>query len=186
MVGALEGEAPTDNQKYDDVSKADDDDYYSPIEEVRLTVSNNDDPSLPIWTFRMWFLGLFSCCLLSFLNQFFSYRTEPLVITQITVQVAVLPIGHFMAAILPTKQFRIPGFGSDQLFSFNPGPFNMKEHVLITIFANAGCAFGNGSAYGVGIVTIIVAFYRRGISFLAGWLLTITTQVTLNNHFKLN
>ncbi|OVA15236.1 Oligopeptide transporter [Macleaya cordata] len=118
---------------------------------------------------------------MSFLNQFFSYRTEPLVITQITVQVATLPIGHFMAKVLPTTKFRVPvGFGSKKKefsFSFNPGPFNMKEHVLISIFANAGSAFGNGSAYAVGIVNIIKAFYGRDISFLAGWLLIITTQV---------
>ncbi|XP_057503000.1 oligopeptide transporter 4-like [Actinidia eriantha] len=153
-----------------------DNDDVSPVEQVRLTVTNTDDPTLPVWTFRMWFLGLISCALLSFLNQFFAYRTEPLVITQITVQVATLPMGHFLAAILPAAQFRIPGFGP-RLFSFNPGPFNMKEHVLISIFANAGSAFGNGSAYAVGIVTIIKAFYRRNISFLAGWILIITTQV---------
>ncbi|XP_027112756.1 oligopeptide transporter 4 [Coffea arabica] len=157
------------HQKYED-----EDD--SPIEEVRLTVTNYDDPTLPVWTFRMWLLGLLSCALLSFLNQFFSYRTEPLIISQITVQVASLPIGHFMAAVLPEKKFRLPGFGQ-RLFSFNPGPFNMKEHVLITIFANAGAAFGNGSAYAVSIINIIIAFYKRKISFLAGWLLIITTQV---------
>ncbi|KAL5540322.1 hypothetical protein UlMin_042884 [Ulmus minor] len=153
-----------------------DPDDISPIEQVRLTVTNTDDPTLPVWTFRMWFLGLFSCALLSFLNQFFAYRTEPLVINQITVQVAALPIGHFMARTLPTTRFRIPGFGK-RLFSVNPGPFNIKEHVLITIFANAGSAFGSGSAYAVGIVSIIKAFYRRNIWFLASWLLIITTQV---------
>ncbi|KAM7482367.1 hypothetical protein LguiB_006950 [Lonicera macranthoides] len=153
-----------------------DEDDISPIEEVRLTVTNTDDPTLPVWTFRMWFLGLFSCALLSFLNQFFSYRTEPLVISQITVQVASLPIGHFLATVLPTTKFRIPGFGS-RLFSLNPSPFNMKEHVLISIFANAGSAFGSGSAYAVGIITIIKAFYQRKITFLAGWLLITTTQV---------
>lgn len=148
----------------------------SPIEEVRLTVTNTDDPTLPVWTFRMWFLGLISCSLLSFLNQFFSYRTEPLVITQITVQVATLPIGHFLAKVLPKTRFGLPGCGSAR-FSLNPGPFNMKEHVLISIFANAGSAFGSGSAYAVGIITIIKAFYGRNISFIAGWLLIITTQV---------
>ncbi|KAL9238500.1 hypothetical protein vseg_012913 [Gypsophila vaccaria] len=153
-----------------------DDDEISPIEEVRLTVTNTDDTTLPIWTFRMWFLGILSCGLLSFLNQFFSYRTEPLIITQITVQVATLPVGHFLAAILPRTKFRIPGFGS-RTFSLNPGPFNVKEHVLISIFANAGSAFGNGSAYAVGIVNIIKAFYKRKISFFAGWMLIITTQV---------
>ncbi|XP_020598529.1 oligopeptide transporter 4-like [Phalaenopsis equestris] len=153
-----------------------DEDELSPIEQVRLTVSTTDDPSLPVWTFRMWFLGLLSCALMSFLNQFFAYRTEPLVITQITVQVASLPAGHFLARSLPTTKFRLPGFG-DRKFSLNPGPFNMKEHVLISIFANAGYSFGNGNAYAVGIVNIIKAFYKRNISFIASWILIITTQV---------
>ncbi|XP_047315163.1 oligopeptide transporter 4-like [Impatiens glandulifera] len=174
-MGYMEIEAPQPSAAAAAFSGADEEDE-SPIEEVRLTVANTDDPTLPIWTFRMWFLGILSCGLLSFLNQFFAYRTEPLVITQITVQVATLPIGHFLAAILPKTQFRLPGFGSKS-FSLNPGPFNMKEHVLISIFANAGSAFGNGSAYAVGIVTIIKAFYHRKISFISGWILIITTQV---------
>jgi hypothetical protein len=33
----------------------------SPIKEVRPTVSSYDDPSLPMRTFRTWFLGLLSC-----------------------------------------------------------------------------------------------------------------------------
>ncbi|KAH7567617.1 hypothetical protein JRO89_XS07G0105100 [Xanthoceras sorbifolium] len=151
-------------------------DELSPVEQVRLTVLNTDDASLPVWTFRMWSLGLLSCALLSFLNQFFSYQKEPLVITQITVQVATLPIGRFMASALPRTKFRIPGLGSRE-FSLNPGPFNMKEHVLITIFANAGSAFGNGTAYAVGIVDIVKAFYFRNISFFSSWILIITTQV---------
>ncbi|XP_030454602.1 oligopeptide transporter 4-like [Syzygium oleosum] len=148
----------------------------SPVEEVRLTVPITDDPNLPVWTFRMWTLGLFSCALLSFLNQFFSYRREPLIITQITVQVATLPLGRLMASVLPTAKFHLPGLGGRE-FSLNPGPFNVKEHVLISIFANAGSAFGGGTAYAVGIVNIIKAFYGRGISFGAAWILIITTQV---------
>ncbi|WOG82683.1 hypothetical protein DCAR_0101849 [Daucus carota subsp. sativus] len=177
-MGTLELQPPYSTATADstDIGKYEDEDDVSPVEEVRLTVLNTDDPSLPVWTFRMWFLGLLSCCLLSFLNQFFAYRTEPLVITQITVQVATLPIGHFLAAVLPETKFRIPGCGS-RSFSLNPGPFNIKEHVLISVFANAGAAFGSGSAYAVGIITIIKAFYFRSISFVAGWLLIITTQV---------
>ncbi|KAG1354210.1 putative Oligopeptide transporter 4 [Cocos nucifera] len=152
------------------------DEENSPIEQVRLTVLTTDDPTLPVWTFRMWFIGILACSLMSFLNQFFSYRTEPLIIGQITIQVASLPVGRFMARVLPETKFRLPGFG-DREFSLNPGPFNMKEHVLISIFANAGCAFGNGSAYAVMIVDIIRAFYKRTVSFIASWLLIITTQV---------
>ncbi|KAJ6896110.1 oligopeptide transporter 4 [Populus alba x Populus x berolinensis] len=175
-MGSLEIQTPYTTDLEKPTTDAVEDDDVSPIEEVRLTVANTDDPTLPVWTFRMWFLGLISCSLLAFLNQFFSYRTEPLLISQITVQIASLPIGRSMAAVLPKTKFKIPGFGS-RTFSLNPGPFNIKEHVLISIFANAGSAFGSGSAYAVGIVTIIKAFYGRSISFLAGWLLITTTQV---------
>ncbi|XP_068653825.1 oligopeptide transporter 4-like [Aristolochia californica] len=149
------------------------DDEVSPIEEVFLVVPTTDDTSLPVWTFRMWFLGVLSCIMLSFINQFFSYRTEPLMISQVTAQVVALPIGQFMAKVLPTTQFSIGSFK----FSFNPGPFNIKEHVLISIFAQAGYAFGAGNAYAVGIVDIIKALYHRRISFLASWILIVTTQV---------
>ncbi|KAM3742538.1 hypothetical protein ACB098_07G075500 [Castanea mollissima] len=87
----------------DDVNE----DELSPVEQVRLTVPNIDDPTLPVWTFRMWTLGLLLCAILSFLNQFFSYRTEPLLVSQITVSVASLPIGRFMAATLPTTNYGV-------------------------------------------------------------------------------
>ncbi|OMO50826.1 Oligopeptide transporter OPT superfamily [Corchorus capsularis] len=174
-VDEIEAAPKLDDGKLKQEPDEDDENELSPIEEVRLTVPNTDDPSLPVWTFRMWFLGLISCALLSFLNTFFGYRSQQLIVTQITVQVTTLPIGRFMASTLPTTKFHIPGFGS-RLFSLNPGPFNMKEHVLITIFANAGSAFGNGPALAVRIVTIIKAFYGRNISFVSAWLLILTTQ----------
>jgi len=149
----------------------------SPIEQVRLTVPSTDDPSQPVWTFRMWSIGLLSCALMSFLNQFFTYRTEPLIVTQVTVQVASLPVGHFMARVLPRTKRRAPALLGGGEWSLNPGPFNMKEHVLISIFANAGFAFGGGNAYAISIIDIIRAFYHRHISFFTAWLLVITTQV---------
>ncbi|EFJ21321.1 hypothetical protein SELMODRAFT_232939 [Selaginella moellendorffii] len=136
----------------------------SPIEEVALTVPTTDDASLPVYTFRMWTLGLLSCALLAFINQFFSYRTEPLTVGVISAQIAALPLGRLMAAALPSAQLRLLG----RSFSLNPGPFNVKEHVLITIFANAGA----GGAYAIGIVNIVKAFYGRELSFVItgyGW-----------------
>lgn len=149
------------------------DDDVSPVEEVRAVVSTDDDPNLPVWTFRMWTLGIISVVLLSYLNTFFGYRAEPLTVTMISVQVATLPIGRFMARVLPTKKFRIVGFGARE-FSLNPGPFNVKEHVLISIFANVG-----GAAYALSIIDIIRVFYYRRITFFTCWILVITTQVRL-------
>ncbi|KAL5574850.1 hypothetical protein UlMin_016549 [Ulmus minor] len=132
----------------------------SPIEQVRLTVPITDDPSLPCLTFRTWLLGIVSCALLAFLNQFFGYRQNALYISSVSAQIVVLPIGMLMAAKLPNKMIRIPA--TKWSFSMNPGPFNLKEHVLITIFANSG----SNSVYAVNIITIVKAFYHRGIHLM--------------------
>ncbi|KAG6619743.1 oligopeptide transporter 1-like [Carya illinoinensis] len=143
----------------------------SPIEQVRLTVSITDDPTLPCLTFRTWVLGITSCAALAFLNQFFGYRQNALYISSVSAQILVLPVGKLMAAYLTDKSVRVPG--TKWRFSLNPGPFNLKEHVLITIFANSG---SNG-VYAVGIITIVKAFYHRRIHPLAAMLLTQSTQL---------
>lgn len=142
----------------------------SPIQQVALTVPTTDDPSLPVLTFRMWVLGTLSCMLLSFLNQFFWYRKEPLAITAISAQIAVVPLGQLMAARITKRVFFK---GKRWEFSLNPGPFNVKEHVLITIFANSGA----GTVYAIHIVTAVKVFYQKNISFFISLLVVITTQV---------
>ena len=122
-------------------------------------------------TFRTWVLGVSTCVILSFVNQFFGYRSNQLSISSVSAQIVTLPIGRFMAATLPEKQIKVPW--TKWSFSMNPGPFNLKEHVLITMFANAGA----GGVYAVGILTIVKAFYKRSLHPGAGYLLVQTTQV---------
>ena len=143
----------------------------SPIKQVALTVPITDDPSLPVLTFRMWVLGALSCILLSFLNQFFWYRTEPLTITAISAQIAVVPLGQLMAAKITDRVFFK---GKRWEFTLNPGPFNVKEHVLITIFANSGA----GTVYAIHVVTVVKVFYKKHITFFVSLLVIITTQVS--------
>lgn len=145
----------------------------NPIEEVRLTVSTADDPSQPTLTFRTWVLGILSCVLLSFVNMFFGYRQNQLWVSSVSAQIVVLPLGKLMAATLPTKPVKVPF--TSWTFSMNPGPFNLKEHVLITIFANSGA----GGVYAVNIVTIVKAFYHRSLHPVAAFLLSQTTQVEI-------
>ncbi|KAK4430338.1 Oligopeptide transporter 7 [Sesamum alatum] len=142
----------------------------SPVEQVALTVPPTDDPSLPVVTFRMWALGAASCVMLSFLNQFFWYRREPLSITAISAQIAVVPLGHLMAAALPRRVFFE---GRKWEFSFNSGKFNVKEHVLITIFANAGAA----NPYSIHIVSAVKIFYGQRLTFWVALGVVLTTQV---------
>lgn len=141
-----------------------------PVKQVEITVPKTDDPTLPAVTFRMWVLGLSSCIVLSFVNQFFWYRKMPLSITAISAMIAVVPLGHLMAKTLPHRVF----FENTRLeFSMNPGPFNMKEHVLITIFANSGA----GSVYATHILSAVKLYYKRKLTFLPALLVMITTQV---------
>ncbi|KAI5427017.1 variant 2, OPT super [Lathyrus oleraceus] len=157
-----------------DIEDAEKDEYSindSPIEQVRLTVPITDDPSQPALTFRTWILGLASCALLAFLNQFLGYKTNPLKITSVSAQIITLPLGKLMAATLPTKPIQVPF--TDLSFSLNPGPFSLKEHVLITIFASSG----SSGVYAINIITIVKAFYHRNIHPVAAYLLALSTQM---------
>ncbi|KAE8710768.1 Oligopeptide transporter 9 [Hibiscus syriacus] len=118
----------------------------------------------------MWVLGTISCVLLSFLNQFFWYRTEPLTITAISAQIAVVPLGQLMAAKITDRVFFK---GSRWEINLNPGPFNVKEHVLITIFANSGA----GSVYAIHVVTVVKVLYKKNITFFVSLIVILTTQV---------
>ncbi|KAG2708540.1 hypothetical protein I3760_05G198400 [Carya illinoinensis] len=141
-----------------------------PIKQVDLTVPKTDDPTIPAVTFRMWVLGVTACVILSFVNQFFWYRKQPLSVSSISAQIAVIPIGHFMARVLPKRPF----FEGTRLeFTLNPGPFNIKEHVLITIFANSGA----GSVYAAHILSAVKLYYKRSLPILPAFLIMLTTQV---------
>jgi OPT family oligopeptide transporter len=133
-----------------------------------------DDPTLPCLTFRTWVLGIACCALLAFVNQFFGYRQNILYVTSVSAQIALLPIGRLMESVLPNKFIRFPR--TKWALSLNPGPFNIKEHVLITIFANAG----SNTVFAVGIITIVKAFYHGRIDAIPAMLLTQTTQVNLS------
>ena len=74
----------------------------SPIEEVALTVPTTDDPTL----FRVWFLGVIACVILAVENQFLMFKSNQMIISGYSAQVSVLPLGHLMAATLPTKRIR--------------------------------------------------------------------------------
>ncbi|KAL9686873.1 hypothetical protein QQ045_031266 [Rhodiola kirilowii] len=144
-----------------------------PIEEVALVVPETDDTTIPVMTFRAWFLGLLSCTILIFLNTFFIYRSQPLTISAILMQIAMLPIGKFMASALPKTEYKVFG----KRFSLNPGPFNIKEHVIITIFANCGVSPGGGDAYSIGAVTVMKGFYRQRLSFICSLIMVLTSQL---------
>lgn len=104
----------------------------SPYSEVRAVVDNHDDPDTPCSTIRVWVIGLGFSILLGFINQLFSIRQPSITVLANVAQLLSFPLGKACEKILPDVGFTLFGVRH----SLNPGPFNKKEHMLITIMAN--------------------------------------------------
>ena len=65
-------------------------------------------------------------------------------ITGLVAQLIALPCGKFLENVLPTTRFRTFGY----TWSLNPGPFNVKEHALITVMSNVV----SGGAYATDVI----------------------------------
>ncbi|KFH72326.1 OPT family small oligopeptide transporter [Podila verticillata NRRL 6337] len=130
------------------------------LEEEENSPITEDDPSLPVQTFRYWLMAVIFSLGLSFFNQFFWFRTRPMWISPLVIQLLSYPFGRFLARVLPEGRL-------------NPGPFNIKEHVLVSITAN--CAAG--VAYAVDITVIQKVWYKQDFGFLANFLLINCTQM---------
>lgn len=76
-------------------------------------------------------------------------------ITALVAQLVSFPIGKFLERTLPTRQFTTFGY----TWSFNPGPWNIKEHCLVTVMANVV----SGGAYAT---EIIVSLSNRSRQFI--------------------
>lgn len=143
----------------------------SPYPEVRAAVRNYD-VDVPCNTVRAWVIGMVMTTIGSGLNMLFSMRSPSLTITSIVAQLITYPMGVGWSWIMPDRQ--ITFFGGRVNFNLNPGPFNMKEHALIVLMANA--AYGGGAGYFTDILQAQVGFYK----FDWGWgfavLLAFTTQ----------
>jgi hypothetical protein len=97
----------------------------SPYPEVRSAVANTDDTTMPVSTIRSWVIGVIWAILIPGLNQFFFFRYPSVVITGIVAQLLSFPLGRAAAAWIPNWSI----FGCQ----LNPGPFSVKEHVLVTV-----------------------------------------------------
>ncbi|KAI9288585.1 OPT oligopeptide transporter protein-domain-containing protein [Umbelopsis sp. AD052] len=133
----------------------------SPIEEVAAVVPATDDPSIPVYTFRVFSLGIIFTALLAFVNQFFWFRAMALQLSPLVVQLLSFPLAKLMEVIIPRSKF------------FNPGAFSMKEHVLITVMAN--CSYQ--TAYAIDIITVQRIWYKQDLGWGGGFLLVMTTQL---------
>ncbi|ORZ37375.1 OPT oligopeptide transporter protein-domain-containing protein [Catenaria anguillulae PL171] len=108
-----------------------DEEFESMIADLVPTTDDMDTPSL---TFRVWVLGLIFCCGVAFANQIFLFRTNQIVLSSFVTVLLSYPLGRIMAATLPSYKLNIFGYVLDT----NPGPFSVKEHVLINVWGSTG------------------------------------------------
>nr|GAT55049.1 OPT oligopeptide transporter [Mycena chlorophos] len=137
----------------------------SPYPEVRSAVANTDDPSIAVATLRAWVLGLIWAIIIPGLNQFFFFRYPAVTVSSIVAQLLTFPLGRAWARFLPNVSI----FG----LALNPGPFTIKEHVLITIMAGVGA----GSAYATDIVAVQRVYYNQRFNFGYQWMIVMSTQL---------
>lgn len=116
----------------DAVDEGEDTEEDSPYPEVRASVSNIDDPSMPIATFRVLLLSLTLCVLAGAANTYLMLRFPAPTVTPVLVTILAYPLGKFMAAVLPTREYYLPKVFGGYSFSLNPGAFNIKEHAVIS------------------------------------------------------
>ncbi|KAI0736648.1 OPT oligopeptide transporter [Fomitopsis betulina] len=101
----------------------------------RALVSSDDDPNLPIHTFRMWFTGIGLAVFGAVLGMLFQFRPQVISVSALFLQLLAYMIGRFFEGIIPGPGSRW-NTGSRFWRFLNPGPFNIKEHVAAQIMAN--------------------------------------------------
>ncbi|RPD78416.1 OPT oligopeptide transporter [Lentinus tigrinus ALCF2SS1-7] len=137
----------------------------SPYPEVRSAVANTDDPTMPVSSLRTWVIGLIWAIILPGMNQFFFFRFPSVTVSGIIAQLLSLPIGRAWAKFMPNyKIFGVP---------LNPGPFTVKEHVLITVMASVGFQ----SAYATDIIAVQRVYYNQIYNFGYQWMIVMSTQL---------
>lgn len=125
----------------------------SPYPEVRAVVRNYD-VDVPVSTIRAWTIGLVLATVVSGVNALFILRYPIINIGPYVVQLIAYPLGVGWAKTMPNRQLSLFGMKAN----LNPGPFNVKEHVIIVAMANA--AFGGGTGYFVDTVVSLQKFYN--------------------------
>lgn len=142
----------------------------SPYDEVRAAVRNTDGGEVAN-TVRAWILGMFFVTIGSGLNMFLSMRSPAINFPAIIVQLLAYPIGCLWAKVVPTREFSLFGLK----WTFNTGPFTIKEHVVVVLMANVSI----GYAYSTDALLALQGkpFYNVNLGWGFQLLFTLSSQL---------
>ncbi|KXS98172.1 hypothetical protein AC578_6407 [Pseudocercospora eumusae] len=124
----------------------------------------HDDPSLPAVTFRSMFLGVGLSVFGGVLSGIYYFKPQTIVLPAVFLAVMAFLLGETMSLIIPRKG-RIGRF-------LNPCPFNIKEHLAITIMANSASI----SALGIEIIAVERLYYDKTLNGAISVFLLLSSQ----------
>ncbi|KAG2183457.1 hypothetical protein INT43_006463 [Umbelopsis isabellina] len=114
---------------------------------ISETIPELDDPNLHLFTFRTVFLGLGLGCFAAVLQEIYYFKPQVIVISPLFIQIIGYVLGTGMARVIPTSRF------------FNPAPFNIKEHVLISITGTSAAT----AALATELLAVMDLFYNKKV-----------------------
>jgi hypothetical protein len=89
--------------------------------------SLDDDPSMPIHTFRMWFIGLGLAVFGAVLGMLFQFRPQVISVSALFLQLIAFMLGKIFDSAIPGPGSRLHT-GSRFWNFMNPGPFSKRSH----------------------------------------------------------
>ncbi|KAJ3323213.1 hypothetical protein HDV06_001980 [Boothiomyces sp. JEL0866] len=121
----------------DEITELSDDDFEKEFGDLAMdftsgVISTVDDVNTPAFTIRAVFIATIFAIPITAVNTIASFRNNPYSIPSTIANILAYPIGIFFAAVLP--DISIGGA------SLNPGPFSVKEHVLINTIVSAAAS----------------------------------------------
>lgn len=137
----------------------------SPYPEVRAAVANFDDPDMLVTTVRAWIIGIVLAIALSGIDIFLHLRYPSVIVADFVALLLGFILGRVWERWMPA--IKIIGF------PLNPGPFTIKENVLVTVTASVGAPY----AYATDVIAVQKIFYNEEYSFAFQWMLTVSTQL---------
>lgn len=105
---------------------------------------------------------------------YYTFRSPAPSVAPLALVLVSYPVGKFLAFVVPTRTYRLPRWLGGVEFSLNPGPWNIKEHVLVYIMANVAVT----PPYALNAIVVLQVYYGIAYGFGFDVTLVLATQLT--------
>ncbi|OZJ06025.1 hypothetical protein BZG36_01101 [Bifiguratus adelaidae] len=134
---------------------------FSYLDLIHSTIPELDDPNMPLFTLRTVVLGVGLAAFGAVLQEIYYFKPQVVLISPLFIQIIGYVLGNAMAKVIPKSRF------------FNPGPFTIKEHVVISITATSAAA----SAFATELLAVMDLFYNETVNVGVAIFLLLSSQM---------